>query len=422
MGIAHLSHTINVVGLVAAVAFSGAARAAEPLKVSAHVVTTGKPYAGQAVEIRVDVQGVEGPAEVAPPRLAEVDGELHRLSPERFVVVARRPGTLVIPPFRANSGDRSGASRPIRLSIENVPLSGRSTAFLGGVGPFEIRAEADPPRLRLGQSMEYRIAMNGQAAWGSDRPPELGEAKSAIPGLRVEPIPGRLEGGDPAIRTFRYRLRPGRAGRWVLPPLTVAAFDPKTGRYATRVAPGVPIEVEDIPRFDPARLDYGAGRSMAEPETPRAWWWFGITLGIVLSVAVGGFFWRRARSSRRPDPRRIALDLARGLGEGADEAEMARRVVEAMAAFLQEVGGRSPGVLTPPEARADVERLTLDRDLARGAERLVEDCDRARFGGVGEGADRLMARGRAILEQLGDSAEWKGEEGGPREAVGTAKV
>jgi hypothetical protein len=149
-----------------------------------------------------------------------------------------------------------------------------------------------------------------------------------------------------------------------------------------------------------------------------------VALGIVglLSVSAGWVLWRRARSSRRPDPRRIARDLARGLVEGTDQAETARRVVEALATFLQQVGGRSPGVLTPPEALADVERLTLDRDLAEGARRLVEDCDRARFGGFGENSERLMARGRAILGQLGDRAEVRGEEGGPREAVGTAKV
>src|SRR4051794_38308393 len=84
-------------------ALTGPVRPAEPLQVSARVVTTGKLYVGQGVEIRVEVRGLGGTAEVAPPALAEADAEVHRLSNTRFVVVPRRSKALVIPPFRATS-------------------------------------------------------------------------------------------------------------------------------------------------------------------------------------------------------------------------------------------------------------------------------------------------------------------------------
>lgn len=415
--------------LLGALTDGGLGADAGPLRVTVRVLTPGPPLVGQGVEIRLELDGAAGPSEVEAPRPAPTNAEVHRLAPSeplRFVVVPRKPGPLVIPPFRVRSGDRSGLSRPTRLAVENVPTGGRSAAFLGGVGPFEARAEANPAALRLGESLEYRLRLTGPAAWGSDRPPDLGGWAATSGGFRVEPLESRLEPGEPASRTFRYRIRPARAGRLVLPPVPVAGFDPATRRYATRVAPGVPIEVEAPPRFDPALLDDRVEEATAARWAPR---FVGLGVGILVALTVG-LAWisrGRARAARRPDLRRVARDLARGLdGEGVSsdhpgfepDADAARRVVEALAEFLRRAGARPIGALTPAEAREDVARLTTDGDLADDAGRLVESCDRARFGGRGEGAGRWVARGRDLLERLGEAAgagAGEGTEGGSRD-------
>ncbi|WP_435005394.1 hypothetical protein P12x_003278 [Tundrisphaera lichenicola] len=417
-----MASSVWILGMLANLSTMG--RAAEPLKVSARILSAGKLYVGQAIEVEVSVAPPGDSSEVVPPRLNEAEAEIHPLPSGRFLVVVHRPGPLVLPPFRATSGDQSGASRSTRLVIENVPASGRSDVFLGGVGPFELKAEVEPARISLGQSLEYRVSITGPAAWGSDRTPDLTGWKSTLPDLRVDPLSGQVEGTEPATRTFRYRIRPQKAGRWVLPALRLSAFDPETRRYATRVASGASIEVEPPPAFDPNRVDFGV--DLVEEEKRRGWRFVGMGLGIA-TVALAAQFWRlrkQARSKGRPDPRGIARGLARELSDGREGPEPARRVVEALAAFFEKVGGRPPGALTPLETRAEVERLTRDRELAEVARRLVEDADGARFGNREQPVDGMTERGRALLMMLGElSQEPVGDrEDGPREAAGTAKA
>ena len=74
---------------------------------------------------------------------------------------------------------------------------------------------------------------------------------------------------SPPSRRFRYRIRPTRPGAASLPPVAVAAFDPQTARYVTRVTSSIPIRVVDVPKFDPSTLGYapasGAGCAWAAP-------------------------------------------------------------------------------------------------------------------------------------------------------------
>ena len=338
----------------------------------------------------------------------------------RYLIVPERPGPFILPRFQARSGDRSGASKPIPLTIANVPIEGRTPAFLGGVGSFQVRAEAEPSTLRSGQTLEYRIKLTGPAAWGSVRAPDLSEWSSLTSGFRVESLPDVLEGVDPPIRTFRYALRPSRAGQVVLPPVAVAAFDPRTGRYATRVTSGLTIRVEEPPRFDPARLDYGSN-GLGAGERRLGFLFVGLGLGIATLATVGLYlFSKRAREAGHADPRRLALVLSRGLGDNRDESEAARAITEALTTFLEQVDGRSPGVLTPPEARDGVERVTDDRDLARSARELISRCDQARFGKRGGDARGLIDEGRGLFEGIAEVMGKKRGEGGPREAVETA--
>jgi hypothetical protein len=417
----------RIPSLLVLVAMLGAAAVAGPpagpLRV-ATVIPPGPYYVGQAIEVRVEVEGVLDPPAVEPARATAaifrtLPRDRARPSGARFVVVPERPGLLDVPAFRARSGNRSGASQPTRLAVSNVPAEGRTSAFLGGVGPFEVQAEAQPTSLHPGQSLELRIKVSGQAAWGSVRAPDLGEWSSLTPGFRVEPLSDSLEGTEPPVRTFRYRLRPSRDGRAILPPVAVASFDPRTRRYATRATAGVPIQVEESPGFDPDRLDY---EPRGTPEVGRRGL---LALGLGLIALAGGGFWffsKRHRRTVQVDRRAIALELARGLRGTADDAGAGRAVTEALTLFLQRVEGRSSGALTPAEAREGVARATDDGDLACFAERLLVRCDRARYGPRGEDASELISEGRRLFEGIAEVARARrGCEGEPREAAVTAK-
>ena len=172
-----------------------------------------------------------------------------------FASCPTRAGTLEIPAVQAELKGRSGRSQPKSVSIQAVPLPGRPAEFLGGVGRFELHAEASPKVVRVGQELDFRIKVTGPAAWGMTDRPDLGRYGRLGLGLRIEPKPDETI-DEPPARTFVYRLRPTQAGEAVLPPVAIAAFDPSLSHYVTHVTAGVPIRVVAVPSFDPTTINY----------------------------------------------------------------------------------------------------------------------------------------------------------------------
>jgi hypothetical protein len=398
--------TLLTIALILSLA---SAAPADPLGVT---VTLGpKPHhVGQGIEVFIEVGATEGdaPLVVEPPRVSgaeifEVPGASDFNRTRRFMVVPTRPGIIDIPPFRARSGARSGASKPWKLSVSTVPAEGRTAAFLGGVGKQDVSIEANLSTVRAGQTLEVRVSVIGDAAWGSVRPPDL--AGWASPTLSVGPAETRLEPGQPPFRSFRYRLRPLKAGRVALPPVAIAAFDPASRRYLTRTTRSLVIEVDAPPRFDPTSIV-----EAAPPKGRRSGvaWVALIAASLVVALGMTAWLVARRRRRRKPDPRIIARELAKSLGE----AEPAKGVVAALTVFLQRAGGRPAGVLTPPEAREAFERLTGDPAIGAQAEALVGRCDRTNYGPGDDDTSGLIAGARELLGRIA-------ARGGPGEAVET---
>jgi hypothetical protein len=223
-------------------------------------------------------------------------------------------------------------------------------------------------------------------------------------GLVVESLPP-----DPAktrwtTREFRYRLRPTRPGSALLPPVAVSAFDPESARYFTKVTSSLPIRVEELPKFDPSTLDYP---SRPAPEAPprsafaaRPVALACIGIGVVMLVLTGLLAWtwlvRRIR-----DPGRVLLRRARLLKIGQGPERTARLIQEILAEYLERTTGRPRGVLTPEEARIKVTLATQQPELGERCERLVADCDWARYSGNSSRRVELMAEAWEIFEEIG---------------------
>ncbi len=289
-------------------------------------------YVGQAIELQVVTVAEADRPQVGTPRVggAEVSlvgTDLKLISASgigdfvternlflwQFRIIPRRAGILEIPPVVVRLGRRSGASPSLRLTIQASPLSGRPAEFLGGVGAFEVEAEARPAIVQSGQALEYRVRVTGPAARGMTAAPDLTRFNHVPLGLQVEPIPSEVI-ADPPSRVFRSRVRPTRAGEAVLPPVAIAALDPKTARYLTKVTSGVPIRVVDVPRFDPATLGYGPpARPPTSRPTQAVVWVVGALTAFVIAAVIVRLVvrptWRRpkgatARGPDRPTARR----------------------------------------------------------------------------------------------------------------------
>jgi hypothetical protein len=408
-----------------------------PIRVSAQV-PSGTYYVGQAIPLQVAViSGKERPAVVAPkvpdadvalvgtglkPLSATGIGDVvdeRNLFVFRFRVVPRRSGTVEIPPVVARDGGRSGASRAIRLNVQAPPHEGRPAEFLGGVGPFEVQAGSSAPVVRAGGEVEYWIRVDGPGALGMSGAPDLARLDRLPLGLRVAPE-GLEVVPDPPSRTFRYRLRPTRPGEAVIPPVRIAALDPQSGRYVTKVTSGVPLRVADVPRFDPSAIQYGEA-----PPSPAGWsraarWagWAAAAVGAIGALILAGRRYR-ARPGRDRSARRVAARIARGLDPSDGAPAIGREIVQGLSAYLQVAIDHPPGALTPDEAGRGIERASGRADLAARSIRLVAESDRAQFAHDHPSAETLAAEAKRLFEDLAKMRGLKeGEE--PREAARTA--
>ncbi|MHC5539731.1 hypothetical protein ACYOEI_16050 [Singulisphaera rosea] len=381
-------------------------------------VSKGPYYVGQEILVEVETVAESERPRIVPPKVTGADLHLADTSLKpittsaigdfvmekisyrsKFRVVPKSAGLLIIPPFSAKWGERSGSSRLLRLSILDVPSIGRPPSYLGGVGPITLEAETLPASVRLGQSFEFRIAVKGPGSRGMSRSPVLERFDRVPLGLRVERKPVEAV-AEPASRVFRYRIRPTRTGTATLPPVAISTFDPQTARFLTRVTSGLSVRVADVPRFDPSTLNYEP--IVSRSSTRAAGFAAGIAAASTIVLLVVGWIVYRQFSSRRRDwaTRRVLTHLTRRLDESASAEDVGRRITEGLAEYLHLRIRRPRGALTPEEACAGFSKAEGDEAIGGSAERLVAHCDRAQYSGYGRDARSLIAEAKAWLEEL----------------------
>jgi hypothetical protein len=401
----------------------GASAPAQAADLTVRVILGGGPRyrVGQVIDLEVVATAGATRPVVTPPKpdgatLAPIDVALRPIASSgigsvesqtneyrfRFRLIPHKAGTLALGPFRVAAGGKAGSSAPRRLEVRSVPAAGRPTTWLGGVGPLTATAAAQPASVRVGQTLDLVLTLQGPGALGSTGPLDASRiaALSIAPEITLQPDDLTIE---PPARTRRLRIRPTQPGRVTLPPVVVSWFDPRLGRYQSAATEGVAIRVEDVAPFDPARLQYGTPG--AGPSQRLEW------PGVVFAAAVtiGLFAWiiHRARRPRRVDrdPHRQALGNARLVEEaernGADAPAMAECISGCLADYLDIVADLPRGELTPDEARVGFERVTGDATLGDLAAALTERCDRVRFSGhPGEEAASLARSARELLEAI----------------------
>ena len=250
-----------------------------------------------------------------------------------------------------------------------MPAAGRPASFLGGIGPFSLDARVSASSVRVGQELDLRITVSGPAAWGMTSPPELARYDRLPISLRIRFAPAEIT-EEPPSRTFIYHLRPLQPGNAVLPPISIASFDPKLSRFMTHATPSLPIRVVSVSAFDPGTI-LDPTNSPRQGGFPVEQWSAWLLSALALFAVYASLKLVRERLRRRlageSAARRFAANLARSLeangfpAEAAADASAAattsasdpedtdcwtaRRVSDVMIRYLQLGAERPPGAL-----------------------------------------------------------------------------
>jgi hypothetical protein len=298
--------------------------------------------------------------------------------------------------------DEVVAGQPLRLEVLPLPEAGRPAGFTGAVGRLDLRAEASPRELAVGESLKLALTIEGRGDLDHFEPPRL----ERLEGLRVL---GWVEQRAPGRRTVVYDLAPLDERVAAVPAVALPYFDPgPPARY--RTARTEPLAITVRPRPAPADgtaapdgTDGGPGVGVGEPVAPAgpdARSRVPVLLGAagLALVLVGALLMRRrSRPQQAPaaDPQatRAAVERLRRRAATSDDA-----LTQALAEYLADrLGCPQPAVIAP-DLRARLVTAGVGSDAAARAAALLDELVTARYGGQTPAA--ALERAVALVEEL----------------------
>jgi hypothetical protein len=327
------------------------------------------------------------------------------------------------------AGPRKLAGHAVVVDVVPLPPPPADLAgsFGGLVGDFVVEARLLPAEIRAGEAATLEIALGGSGNLESLRRPPL----PALPGIEV--LPPEEEGGNRIVgggvsaeRVWRFPLVPERPGRWQLPPVEIAFFDPERGEYRTASSRPMTLAVGPAAAGDAdgvrhpirsAALPADAGRSRWQTAAP---WLFALPWLLALVVGLSG---RGRAAVAGPGAaegtlcRRLDQRLAAAAAEERPR-QAARSIEEAWRDFLADAVGL-PRELPPASWAAELPPAARAGGRAEELAALVDDLHYLRYAPqlstVGELAGDLAARSRGLARRLaGCGARPGAEPRGPR--------
>ena len=309
------------------------------------------------------------------------------------------PGVLT-----ANTSEGSIVVESVAVPVDVRPLTmGGPAGFTGAVGRFEVSADVDTTTIRMNESVQLTVRVEGSGNINALPAPSWPEFQ----GWRViespavassEIIDGRLVGS----RTYERVLVPEMAGELAVPGISYTYFDPGLEQYAQTAASQIVISiaaVDGVTSVPPSvvgaeddRAVQGAKRIKAVPPSVRKsggklmdsvvyWAMWCLPLLAIAGAAV----WRRRRdaweAALADSRRRNALPnarsaLARAVADADDHS------IAAADALLSYMSDRFGVSLTGLTREALVEWLRgagITAELAQQVEETLDSGEAARY-------------------------------------------
>jgi hypothetical protein len=338
----------------------------------------------------------------------------------------------IFSPQRARSKLRRNGL-PLTLRVRPLPEAGKPKGEVA-VGRFTLTTKLDRTQAVTGDAVTLTAVVEGH---GNIRTIDL--ELPAVPGLDVlQPeikdlvtAPNDLVGGT---REYRWLLVARKPGRFAIPPLVLATFDPASERYEqvksaplvldvvgqamAAAQPGARDAAGSDPQLPPDTADDAGAEHVWAPirtqselrrgyarlaERPFYGWLLCAPLLIWLAAVCTGALRRHASTRARSGPGRGLRQAEQRLHaaeSAAHGAEPARFHAEASAALTSVLEAR----LTEPVAgytRRELEQRLIDRGMAAGlAAELIQALERsdfARFSAAASEGD-LRAQADALRE------------------------
>lgn len=318
-------------------------------------------------------------------------------------------------------------SKPLRLTVLPLPENGQPAEFTGGVGRFTMTAELDRTNTTGSEPINLTIKVSGTGNIRLIEKPVI----PATTGLKIlDPeIRDQVQTSGDVIKgskTFRYPVIPQADGKYVLPAIKMAYFDPGDKSYhtlqskvlectATGCTPNAPLVEATGLKVLGTDINYiKPDKTEIKPFKQPQWWLLG--LGYLLSFAVlGASFFYRAHRNKLDSDRGYArkhrsgalvkkrLKSAERLLLDDPRQEFYAVLFQAVLGYVGDRYNLDTHALSKDQLKAGLLQLNLAPELVDKIIEIIEQCDIARFS-PGQAAYKtpreLFERSREILSQL----------------------
>ena len=339
--------------------------------------------------------------------------------------VAQRAGQLRFAPVtvQGSFADRAGgdgrligkevyaASKPLTVTVKDVPLAERPATYCGAIGQFHLETELTPRQVKLGDPMTLTLTLRGSGSLAAAKAPDLNKAPELAGRFKVYEATQKQE--NDAMR-FVYSLRPLAAGDAPFPAVAIAYFDADQAAYRLLQSDPIPITVAKGETLSDEQIVAGArpaGRTGKEIEArsegifanisdvglvrnervdPQQWLMVfgGAVAGYLLFAAIV-LSVRRATQDKAALRRRTAvrharqrLTSARLAFQAGQAREAADLVQDALVGLVADVADIREVGLTPKDVGAHLRDWAVPEPVVDSVRRLLDDCDAVRYAGL----------------------------------------
>ncbi len=336
-------------------------------------------------------------------------------------------------------------SRPIstvvqrsEILVKAPPEADQPAGYRGAVGKYSIATTASPTEVSVGDPIALTLMIRGTGRMDSLQAPSLAKQESLREDFRVpeEDLAGRVNGPS---KSFSLTIRPKHDEAREIPPIEFSYFDPQTQRYVVLRSDPISLDVKGSTRLPVSELVNGNDRAGARTELTRVETGLLANYGDVeamlsqqslsfgwgiWALAVSGpllcitcVFVRRHRDDgaadtglhRRRSARRSSMAALRLAEAEPDRAVAVSQVVAAVTGFIADRRNLPRGGLTRSEAINQLRAADVPEDLIKDVDRLLAECERARFHGREptdtdvhrrDARTTLVERGRGCVNDL----------------------
>ncbi len=334
--------------------------------------------------------------------------------------------------FSAEYKSYVASSENLSLEVLPLPQEGRPDSFYGLIGSYDVKTEAQPRDVKVGDPISLKISIGGSRYLKPVQWPELENIKELsdnfiLPQEKSSPeiIDGRK------VFTQTIRAKNDKVTR--IPPIPLSCFDVKSGRYLTVESAPIALNVSPTKVLTLSDVESGSvvesGRKLEavkggisanyagsellvnmafEPQKrlmmlPDMLIW-AIPAAIFVLSAIVKLITRdkeaKAALRIKKHAAKNALSLLKRCA-GADDNAAKAMMDEAIRTYFARRFGRSSGAVTAHDCERIVMQTTGDEKSAAALSRILEKCEASQYSPLAVKFDGLWVdEVAAIIERV----------------------